>query len=137
MDKKEILVVEDQPEIMKLECILLQSRGYRVKGVSDGKSALDYIAEHSPDLVLLDIMIPGIDGFEVCRQIKSNEATKGIPVIMLTAKMTRADMAKGEQVGADAYMTKPFRSANVVDTIDSFLSPSRSSSRSMQGSREG
>jgi len=129
MNKKEILVVEDQPELMKLECLLLQSRGYSVKGVSDGKSALEYMVEHSPDLVLLDIMIPGIDGFEVCRQIKSNEATKGVPVIMLTARMTREDMAKGEQVGADAYITKPFRSANVLSTIDNFLSTSRSSSR--------
>jgi DNA-binding response OmpR family regulator len=72
-------------------------------------------------LVLLDIMLPDIDGFEVCRRIKSNNDTKHIPVVMLTAKKSREDMARGEQVGADWYITKPFKSAMVIETIQRFV----------------
>jgi len=119
--KNKILVVEDEESLLKLESILLTSKGYEVKGVSNGQAALDAIAEEHPDLVLLDIMLPEIDGFEVCRRIKSNEATRNIPVIMLTAKKTRDDMARGEKVGADWYITKPFKSAMVIETIQRFL----------------
>jgi twitching motility two-component system response regulator PilG len=119
--KKKILIVEDEESLLKLESILLTSRGYEVKGVADGKAALSVLAEMRPDLVLLDIMLPEIDGFEVCRQIKSGETTKHIPVIMLTAKKSREDMARGEQVGADWYITKPFKSAMVIETIQRFL----------------
>ncbi len=119
--KKKILIVEDEESLLKLESILLTSRGYEVKGVADGKAALTAVMEVKPDLVLLDIMLPEVDGFEVCRQIKSNEATKHIPVIMLTAKKSREDMARGEQVGADWYITKPFKSAMVIETIQRFL----------------
>lgn len=122
VSKKKILIVEDEESLLKLESILLTSRGYDVKGVADGQAALDLIATMKPDLVLLDIMLPVLDGFEVCRQIKANEATKHIPVIMLTAKKSREDMAKGEQVGADWYITKPFKSAMVIETIQRFIS---------------
>ena len=121
MSKKKILIVEDEESLLKLESILLTSRGYEVKGVADGQAALDAVGAMKPDLVLLDIMLPEIDGFEVCRQIKSNEATRHIPVIMLTAKKSREDMARGEQVGADWYITKPFKSAMVIETIQRFL----------------
>lgn len=121
MSKRKILVVEDEESLLKLESILLTSRGYEVRGVPNGQLALDAIAEEKPDLVLLDIMLPEIDGFEVCRRIKSQEATKDIPVIMLTAKKTREDMARGEKVGADWYITKPFKSAMVIETIQRFL----------------
>lgn len=122
MSKKKILIVEDEESLLKLESILLTSRGYEVKGVADGQAALDVVVTMKPDLVLLDIMLPEIDGFEVCRQIKTNEATKHIPVIMLTAKKSREDMARGEQVGADWYITKPFKSAMVIETIQRFIS---------------
>ena len=122
MSKKKILIVEDEESLLKLESILLTSRGYEVKGVADGQAALDVVFSMKPDLVLLDIMLPEIDGFEVCRQIKTNEATKHIPVIMLTAKKSREDMARGEQVGADWYITKPFKSAMVIETIQRFIS---------------
>ncbi len=121
MSKKRILIVEDEESLLKLESILLTSRGYEVKGVADGRSALESIASSKPDLVLLDIMLPEMDGFEVCRQIKGNEATRHIPVIMLTAKKSREDMVRGEQVGADWYITKPFKSAMVIETIQRFL----------------
>lgn len=120
--KKKILIVEDEPSLLKLESILLNSRGYNVKGVGDGQAALDAVATMKPDLVLLDIMLPNINGFEVCRQIKENEATCHILVIMLTAKKSDEDLAKGKQVGADDYITKPFKSEKVVKTIQRFLS---------------
>lgn len=122
MAKKKILIVEDEESLLKLESILLTSRGYDVKGVTDGQAALDAVVSVKPDLVLLDIMLPVIDGFEVCRRIKSSEATRHIPVIMLTAKKSREDMARGEEVGADWYITKPFKSAMVIETIQRFLS---------------
>lgn len=121
MSKKKILVVEDEESLLKLESILLTSKGYEVIGVPNGKAALEAIDQQQPDLVLLDIMLPEIDGFEVCRRIKSNQQTKDIPVIMLTAKKSREDMTRGEKVGADWYITKPFKSAMVIETIQRFL----------------
>ncbi|PLY11673.1 MAG: two-component system response regulator [Desulfuromonas sp.] len=121
MSKKKILVVEDEESLLKLESILLTSKGYDVQGATNGQEALDLLPEVQPDLILLDIMLPNIDGFEVCRRIKEDPETRHIPVIMLTAKKSREDMAKGHEVGADWYITKPFKSANVVETIQRFL----------------
>ena len=121
MAKKKILIVEDEESLLKLESILLTSKGYDVRGVANGQEALDAIQEERPDLVLLDIMLPEIDGFEVCQRIKSNPETQDLPVIMLTAKKSREDMARGEKVGADWYITKPFKSAMVIETIQRFL----------------
>ncbi len=121
MTKKKILVVEDEESLLRLERILLTSKGYEVRGVADGQAALDAVAEESPDLVLLDIMLPELDGFEVCRRIKETAETRHIPVIMLTAKKSREDMARGEKVGADGYITKPFKSARVFEAIQKFL----------------
>ena len=121
LPKKEILIVEDEETLLKLESVLLTSRGYKVNGVANGRAALDSMASQKPDLVLLDVMLPEVDGFEVCRHIKSNEATRHIPVILLTARKSPDDMARGEQVGADWYMTKPFKSALLIDTVQRFL----------------
>lgn len=121
MEKQRILIVEDEESLLKLESILLTSKGYQVQGVTNGQAALEAIEADPPDLVLLDIMLPEIDGFEVCQRIKQNEATKHIPVIMLTAKKSREDMSRGEKVGADWYITKPFKSAMVIETIQRFL----------------
>jgi twitching motility two-component system response regulator PilG len=121
VNKKKILIVEDEESLLKLESILLISKGFDVKGVSNGRAALEAVAEEKPDLILLDIMLPEIDGFEVCRQIKSDPSTRHIPVVMLTAKKSREDMVRGEKVGADWYITKPFKSAMVIETIQRFL----------------
>ena len=121
MAKQKILIVEDEESLLKLESILLTSKGYDVRGVSNGQEALEAIEEEKPDLVLLDIMLPEIDGFEVCQRIKENPKTRDIPVIMLTAKKSREDMARGEKVGADWYITKPFKSVMVIETIQRFL----------------
>ncbi len=121
MKKNKILIVEDEESLLRLESILLISKGYDVIGVSTGQQALDAVLAHCPDLVLLDIMLPEIDGFEVCKRIKSNPETERIPVIMVTAKKNGDDMAHGEAVGADWYITKPFKSAMVIETIQRFL----------------
>lgn len=121
MSRKKIMVVEDEESLIKLESILLTSRGYQVCSMQNGREALDSLQKESPDLVLLDVMLPEIDGFEVCRQIKENPLTCHIPVILLTAKKGREDMARGEEVKADWYITKPFKSAMVIETIQRFL----------------
>jgi twitching motility two-component system response regulator PilG len=121
MDKNKILVVEDEESLLKLESILLSSKGYVVSGVMDGKSALDAIKNNRPDLVILDVMLPELDGFEVCRNIKENPETCNIPVVMLTAKKSVQDLERGKTVGADAYITKPFKSVKVIEVIESLL----------------
>jgi DNA-binding response OmpR family regulator len=121
MNNSHILIVEDEESLLKLETILLASKGYKVTGVRDGLAALSEIEKSKPDLILLDIMMPGIDGFEVCRRIKENPETKGIPIVMLTAKKSTADQARGVEVGADAYITKPFKSLKIMDVINGLL----------------
>jgi len=120
--KKKILVVEDEESLLKLQSILLTIRGYTVEGVMDGQAALEVVETMNPDLILLDIMLPKIDGFEVCRQVKANEATRHIPVIMLTAKKSMEDRVMGEQPGADMYITKPYKASIVIETIQRLLS---------------
>ncbi len=120
--QKKILIVEDEESLLKLESILLTTKGYLVQGATTGLAALDAVAAEPPDLILLDIMLPGLDGFEVCQRIKQNPETRSIPVILLTAKKTPEDVARGEEVGADQYITKPFKSAMVMETIERFLS---------------
>ncbi len=121
MEKKRILIVEDEESLLKLESILLSSRGYAVAGVTDGKSALDYIAATPPDLIILDIVLPGMDGFEVCQMIKADPSTRHIPVVMLTAKKSTQDRDKGLEAGASAYVTKPFKSARIIEIIQGLL----------------
>ena len=121
MKKGKILVVEDEESLLMLERILLSSKGYSVTGVMDGKAAMAEIGANPPDLVILDIMLPEMDGFEVCRQIKENPATSAIPVVMLTAKKSNQDVTRGMEVGADAYITKPFKSAKVIEVIEGLL----------------
>ncbi len=121
MEKNRILVVEDEESLLKLESILFTSKGYQVTGVRGGKEALASIAKQAPDLIVLDLMLPDMDGFEVCRHIKENEATRAIPVVMLTAKKSSRDLEHGKQVGADAYITKPFKSVKVLEVIEELL----------------
>ena len=119
--KKKILIVEDDKMICQLESIILELRGYDIISAENGQAALDILIKELPDLVLLDVMLPGVDGYAICQHIKSNPATKNIPVIMLTAKKTAEDIKKGYQMGADEYVTKPFRSAALLETIASYL----------------
>lgn len=126
MQKKHILIVEDEESLLKLETILLQVKGYEVTGAANGKDALEKLAQRSFDLVLLDIMLPDIDGFEICSRIRQNQLTANIPVVMLTAKKSQADQERGTACGANAYLTKPFKSAKIIEVIEGLLNFGRS-----------
>ena len=130
MKKKRILIVEDEGSILKLETILLTVKGYEVSGALNGKEALEKLSLGVFDLVLLDIMLPDIDGFEVCRSIRNNPQTSMIPIIMLTAKKTPEDHHRGLSCGADGYITKPFKSASIIEEIEGLLQRNGISARS-------
>jgi DNA-binding response OmpR family regulator len=121
MRKKHILIVEDEESLLKLETILLQVKGYEVSGAVTGNDALEKLSQEKFDLVLLDIMLPDIDGFEICSRIRRDKQTAGIPVVMLTAKKSLDDQERGTACGANAYLTKPFKSAMIIDVIDGLL----------------
>jgi len=118
---KKILIVEDEESLLKLESILLTTKGYLVQGATTGLAALEAIASETPDLILLDIMLPELDGFEVCKQVKKNPQTRHIPIIFLSAKKTPEDLARSKEVGGDQYITKPFKSARVMEAIEKLL----------------
>ena len=92
-----------------------------MQGVSTGLAAIEAVNEELPDLILLDVMLPKMDGFEVCARLKSDPVTRDIPIILLTAKKTPEDLTRGAEVGADQYITKPFKSAMVIDVIEQLL----------------
>jgi len=108
MAKLSILIVEDDPDILKLLAYHFGAGGYDVRTCETGTEALDMIRERLPDLVLLDLMIPEVDGLEVCRGLKTDSATEHVPVIMLTAKGEEVDRIVGLELGADDYVVKPF-----------------------------
>lgn len=121
MQKKRILIVEDEESLLKLETILLTVKGYEVSGVLNGNDALQKISDEKFDLILLDIMLPDIDGFEVCNRIKNDPHSSSIPVVMLTAKKSPADHERGIACGSCAYLTKPFKSAMIIEVIEKIL----------------
>jgi len=106
--KKSVLVVEDEEDILALLHFNLIKAGYIADCASHGEEALKAIAAKKPDLILLDLMLPGIDGLEICRRLRSDEATSEIPIIMLTARGEEEDIVRGLELGADDYVTKPF-----------------------------
>ena len=108
MRKTTLLVIEDDPDIVELLRYNLEREGFRVLIATDGEHGLADAARHQPDLLLLDLMLPGLDGLEVCRRLRAQEGTRGIPVLVLTAKSEEADVVIGLEMGADDYLTKPF-----------------------------
>ena len=108
MQKRHLLVVEDDEDILELVAYNLVKAGYRVTRAATGREALARVAEEPPDLVVLDLMLPEIDGTEVCRRLKGDANTSAIPVVMLTAKGEESDIVAGLELGADDYITKPF-----------------------------
>jgi len=108
MAKESILVVEDEDDIRELLRYNLVKEGYRVTGAASGEEALKVVRVAMPDLVLLDLMLPGLDGLEVCRSLKQDPLTRDLPIVMLTAKGEEADIVAGLELGADDYVTKPF-----------------------------
>jgi phosphate regulon transcriptional regulator PhoB len=116
-----ILVVEDEPDIADLVKYHLEKAGLPARVVGDGKQALDLIVREPPELVVLDLMLPGLDGLEVCRRLRGNLSTRGIPVIMLTAKAEEVDRIVGLEMGADDYVPKPFSPRELVARVKAVL----------------
>lgn len=108
MEKATILIVDDEEDIIELVRLNLTREGYQTLACTTGEKALEIAESRRPDLVMLDLMLPGIDGMEVCRRLKANPQTRQIPVLMLTAKGEEADVVTGLELGASDYMTKPF-----------------------------
>ncbi len=119
--KRLLLIVDDNPENRKVLGNLLINNGYEVGAAPDGQNALEFIDNEHPDLVLLDIMMPGIDGFEVCEKLKSNVDTRHIPVIFLTAKTSTEDIVRGFEVGGVDYVSKPFNSQELLARIKTHI----------------
>ncbi|MBU0755169.1 MAG: response regulator transcription factor [Planctomycetes bacterium] len=117
MKKEKILVVEDEADILELIEYNLTREGFRVRGVASGEDALRHLEKETFDLVVLDLMLPGKDGLEICKSIKSNPETKDLPVIMVTAKGEEADIVAGLELGADDYLPKPFSPRVLVARI--------------------
>ena len=116
-----ILVADDEPNIVLSLEFLLKQAGFRVRTVADGEAALAAIAQEPPNLVLLDVMIPGRDGYAVCQEIRSNPAWQDVRIIMLTAKGGEIQREKGLSLGADEYVTKPFSTRELVERIRRML----------------
>ena len=114
---KKILAVDDERHIVRLVEVNLQRAGYEVVTAFDGKEALEKVKAENPDLVVLDVMMPFMDGFEVLRNLKANPETAEIPVIMLTAKAQDADVFRGWQSGVDCYLTKPFNPMELLTFV--------------------
>jgi len=121
MARENILVVEDEKEIQELVQYNLAKEGYRVSCADCGEDALRIARSELPDLIVLDLMLPGIDGLEVCRALRRNQKTRSIPVVMLTAKGEEADIVVGLELGANDYITKPFSPRVLVARIRAVL----------------
>jgi len=125
MIKYKILIIDDEEDIMELIRYNLTKEGYLVEGVYCGEDALAKARSGMPDLIVLDLMLPGIDGLEVCKLLKANAKTSHIPIIMLTAKGEDADIVTGLEVGADDYVTKPFSPRVLIARIRAALRKQR------------
>ena len=121
MARERVLVVDDEEDLLELINYNLSKEGYRVMCVASGERAIKEAQTQLPDLIVLDLMLPRVDGLEVCRQLKSDPKTKHIPVIMLTAKTQEADVVSGLELGADDYITKPFSPRVLVARIKAVL----------------
>jgi DNA-binding response OmpR family regulator len=116
-----VLVVEDEPYIVESLTFLLEREGHQVSSVLDGDAAVDAITQLRPDLIVLDIMLPKRNGFEILSWIRSNEATRDARVLILTAKGQEPDRRRAETLGVDAFVTKPFSNSDVVSQVNALL----------------
>ncbi len=118
---KKILIIEDDPSFSRAINHIIQKEGYDVISASNGMTGLKMAKEDKPDLLILDVMLPGLDGFEVCNRLRHDPQTVGLPIIMLSAKGQDADKTTGLKVGANAYLTKPVDRAVLLDKLTSLL----------------
>jgi phosphate regulon transcriptional regulator PhoB len=118
---REVLVVEDEPDIRRLVVLHLEREGFRCRTATTGSDALREVKAAAPDLVVLDLMLPEVDGLEVCRRLRRDASTAGIPIIMLTAKSDEVDRVVGLEIGADDYVGKPFSPKELVARVRAVL----------------
>jgi phosphate regulon transcriptional regulator PhoB len=121
MNTKKILIVDDEPDLVELVSYNLKKEGFKVSTAPDGEEALEKVRKSAFDLIILDLMLPGIQGSELCRTLRSNPKTETLPIIMLTAKGEVADKIRGLETGADDYMTKPFSPKELVARVRAIL----------------
>ena len=121
MAKENILIVDDEEDVLELVRFNLEKNGYKVETAVSGEEAIAKARTKLPDLIILDLMLPGIDGLEVCKKLKSDSKTENIPVIMLTAKIEEADIVTGLELGAQHYITKPFSPKVLVARVRRIL----------------
>jgi DNA-binding response OmpR family regulator len=124
LSQKKILIVEDDPIQMRAISLPLERKGYEVTTIDSGERAIDWLAEseHVPDLVILDVVMPGLNGYDVCRAVRAGSATAAVPVIFLTARRGREDMAEASSAGSDLYLMKPVVSTQLLNMVQMFLS---------------
>jgi len=120
-EKKVVLIVEDEPDISDLIRFNLEQEGFAVEQADDGARALESVRRHRPALIILDLMLPGIPGLEICRRLRAEEATARLPIIILTARAAEADRIIGLEMGADDYVTKPFSPRELVARVRAVL----------------
>jgi len=128
--KLQILVVEDETALVEILRYNLEKEGFTVNAATDGEAALEAIADHKPDLVILDWMLPHVSGLEICRQLRRKPETRDLPIIMLTARGEEADRVRGLEVGADDYVAKPFSPSELIARVRAVLRRARPSTTS-------
>ena len=116
-----ILVIDDEPELVKLLDYNLTKAGYLVLSAKDGENGLNTARKHSPDAIILDVMMPGLDGWEVCKRLRTDPSTSALPILMLTAKAEEGDRVLGLELGADDYVTKPFGVRELLARVKALL----------------
>jgi len=118
---KKVLLIEDEPNIIEAISFILKRAGWIVATHADGTTAIAAIERHAPDVVVLDVMLPGRSGFDVLQELRSAEATKGLPVLMLTARGQSKDREMAERLGASRFMTKPFSNKEVLACVQELV----------------
>ena len=116
--EKRILVADDDPVILRLIQVNLELEGYQVLTANNGEEAVATATSETPDLVILDIMMPRMDGYQTCERLKADETTKDIPVVFLSAKAQQADIEKGKSYGVEEYLTKPFDPTELLEVVE-------------------
>jgi len=118
---KKILIADDEPNIVVSLEFLMKQKGYLVKVVDNGEDAFNAVGDFGPDLILLDVMMPRMSGYDLCQKLRENPAWQGIKIIMLSAKGRDVEVTKGMAVGADAYVTKPFSTKDLIARVQEML----------------
>ena len=119
--KTRILLVDDEPDLVQMVSTRLKAAGYEISTAYDGQEALEKVKESRPDLMILDLMLPKLDGYKVCRLLKFDERTRGIPILIFTARAQVEDVTLATECGADAYLTKPFEAKVLLAKLQELL----------------